>query len=256
MSKIIALANQKGGCAKTTTAVNLAGGLAMKNKKVLLVDMDPQANTSSIFTDTDTLEKTINNVLFDKLPIREAILQTSIQNLFLLPSDITLSGADLKLSEVLGREKILQRSTAGAFAEYDYVIIDTPPSLGLLTVNSLTTAEHIIVPVSTSYFAMKGVTLLENTIAQIKEGLDHFELEIMGVVCTMYDPVTNVSKSSLESIKNHFGDIVFKTVINKNIKLEEAHSAHMTIFQYDPSSTGAENYKNLCEEVLNYGHAK
>jgi chromosome partitioning protein len=248
MSKIIALANQKGGCAKTTTAVNLAAGLAQRGKKTLLVDMDSQANATAVFVNPDKLEKTMYDVLINNQPLKEIIIKTKTKNLDLAPSDIMLSAVDIKLANVLGREKILKRRMKDI--DYDYIIIDTPPSLGLLTINSLTTANEIIIPISMSYFALKGVKLLEETIEKVRENLDHPNLKILGVLATYYDPITNVSKDALEMIKNYFGDLVFKTVIRKNIKLEEAHSSGMSIFEYNPRSSGAEDYNNLVEEIL------
>lgn len=251
MSRIIVLANQKGGCAKTTTAVNLAAGLSLKNKKVLLIDVDPQANATSVFADLDTIDKTISNLLFDKTSIDKIIISTSLKNLFLLPSDIDLSAADLKLAEIMGREKLLHNRIKDIADNYDYIIIDSPPSLGLLTVNALTTANEVIIPISTSFFAMKGVKLLEDTINLIRENLEHPKLKISSVICTMYDPITNVSKNAHQMIQKYFKNLVLKTVIRKNIKLEEAHSDRKSIFEYAPDSIGAEDYKNLVEEVLN-----
>jgi len=250
MAHIIALANQKGGCAKTTTAVNLSAGLSIKGKKVLLVDIDPQANATTVFADYNKLQKTIYDVLFNKAPIKEAIIETSTKNLFLLPADIELSAADIKLSDTIGREKLLLHNIKNIINDYDYIIIDTPPSLGLLTVNALTTAKEIIIPISASYFAMKGVTLLENTINLIRENLDHPELKISGVLCTLYDSVTNVSKDVLSMIKEYFKDLVMKTIIHKNVKLEEAHSNKKPIYEYAPDSVGAKDYMNLTKEVL------
>lgn len=247
--RIIALINQKGGCAKTTTAINLATGLAIKNKKVLLLDVDPQANATSVFIDKEP-PKTISDILFEDIPANEVIIETHIKNLFLLPSDITLSATDLKLAEKIGREKILLHHIKKIIPNYDYIILDTPPSLGLLTVNALTTTKEIIIPISTSYFAMKGVTLLLNTIKLIQDNLEHPDLKITGVVCTMYDPITNVSKTALTMIKDFFKDKVLNTLIRNNIKLEEAHSAGKSIFEYAPNSHGAEDYMKLTEEVL------
>jgi chromosome partitioning protein len=248
MTRIIALANQKGGCAKTTTAVNLAAGLANRGKKTLLIDMDSQANATAVFVNPDELEKTMYDVLINNRPLKEIIIKTNIKNLDLAPSDIMLSAADIKLANVLGRERLLKRRMKGL--NYDYIIIDTPPSLGLLTINSLTAANEIIIPISMSYFALKGVKLLEETIEGVRENLDHPDLKILGILATYYDSVTNVSKDALKMIKDYFGDLVFKTVIRKNIKLEEAHSSGMSIFDYKPNSSGAEDYNNLVEEVL------
>jgi len=248
MTRIIALANQKGGCGKTTTAVNLSAGIAKRNKKTLIIDMDSQANATAVFINQKELEKTIYDVLINNIPFKEIIVSTKIKNLDIAPSDIMLSAADIKLANVLGRERLLKRRIKGL--NYDYIIIDTPPSLGLLTVNSLTAANEIIIPISMSYFALKGVKLLEETIQGIRENLDHQELKITGILPTYFDPITNVSKDALRMIKDFFKELVFTTIIRKNIKLEEAHSAGMSIFDYAPHSSGAEDYNNLVEEVL------
>lgn len=253
MARIIALTNQKGGCAKTTTAVNLASGLANKGKRVLLIDMDPQANATSVFIDLSDPPKTIYDVLFNKVSPKEVIVKTKIENLFLLPSGIELSAADLKLSDIIGREKILLHSTKGILDNYDYVIIDTPPSLGLLTVNALTTAKEVMIPISASYFAMKGVNLLQDTINLIRKNLDHPKLKVSGAICTIFDPVTNVSRDTLKLLKDHFKNLLMKTIIRKNIKLEEAHSAGKSIFEYAPNSAGAEDYLELTKEVIKNG---
>jgi chromosome partitioning protein len=250
--RTIALINQKGGCAKTTTAVNLSTGLAIKGKKVLLVDMDPQANATSVFMDTEPT-KTIFDILFEELSVNKVIIPTPVKNLFLLPSDINLSATDLKLAEKIGREKIFYNRIKDILHDYEYIIIDTPPSLGLLTINALTTTNEIIIPISTSYFAMKGVSLLLNTIELVRKNLEHSNLKITGVLCTMYDPVTNVSKTALTMIKDFFKEKVMKTLIRTNIKLEEAHSAGKSIFQYAPNSHGAEDYMKFTEEVLKNG---
>lgn len=252
MTRIIALANQKGGCAKTTTAVNIARGLTLKKRRVLLLDMDPQANATSVFADTEKIKNTIYNIIFDKVFPKDVVMKTDYNNLFLIPSDIELSAADLKLSDKMGREKILSRNVKSLFSDYHYIIIDTPPSLGLLTINSLTTAKEVIIPISVSYFAMKGVKLLMDTISAIKDNLDQQDLKISGVVCTMYEPITNVSKSALSMIKDYFGDLVMKTAVRKNVKLEEANSAGKPIFDYDPSSNGAADYMELTKEVIAY----
>jgi chromosome partitioning protein len=250
MTRIITLANQKGGCAKTTTAVNLSAGLANRGKKTLLIDMDSQANATAVFIDNpDKLKNAIYDVLINNTPLKEVIISTKVKNLDIVPSNIMLSAADIKLANVLGRERLLKKRIKGLI--YDYIIIDTPPSLGLLTVNSLTAANEVIIPISMSYFALKGVKLLEETIENVKENLDHPELKISGVLATYFDPVTNVSKDALRMIKDYFGDLVFKTIIRKNIKLEEAHSSGVPIFDYEPRCIGAEDYNNLVEEVLN-----
>ncbi|MEW6680034.1 MAG: AAA family ATPase, partial [bacterium] len=244
-----ALANQKGGCGKTTTAVNLAAGLTLKNQKVLLIDMDSQANTTSVFFNPNELEKTMEDVLINKTALKDVIIPTKIKNLDLAPSDIMLSAVDIRLANVLGRENILKRRLKN-LNNYDYIIIDTPPSLGLLTINSLTASEGVIIPISMSYFALKGIKLLEETIEEIKKNLDHPHLKIIGVLATCYDPITNVSKDALRFIQDYFKDLCFKTIIRKNIRLEEAHSAGKSIFEYDPKSSGAEDYNNFIEEVL------
>jgi chromosome partitioning protein len=253
MPKIISLVNQKGGCSKTTSACNISAGLAKQGYKTLLIDIDSQANATSIFSDPTKLEKTISDVLINSTSLKEVIIPTYIPNLDLAPSDIMLSAADIKLADVLGREKILKRKIKPILNNYNYIIIDTPPSLGLLTINALTASLELIIPINMSFFALKGVQLLQDTINQIKENLDHHDLKILGVLCTYYDPITNVSKDAVQMIKDYFKDLVFETIIRRNIKLEEAHSAGQSIFDYAPNSQGAEDYNNLIKEIISRG---
>lgn len=250
--KTIAIVNQKGGCGKTTSCVNLSAGLAMKAKKVLLIDLDPQASATSVFFQKEPVLSSYDVVVEGK-PIREAIIYSGTDNLDILPSDIMLSGADLRLSSVIGREKKLKNAITRGKLIYDFIIIDTPPSLSILTINALTCADEVYVPINMSYFALRGVKLLENTIDQIRENLDNPDLTITGVIPTMYDSVTNVSKDVEKSIRDYFGEKVFNTKIHANVKLEEAHSNQQTIFQYAPKSKGAEQYWQLTEEILNHG---
>lgn len=249
--RIIAVVNQKGGCGKTTSCVNVAAALAIKEKKVLLIDLDPQASSTSVFYPEEP-NISAYEVIVDDQPIEKAILETGQAGLKLLPSDITLSGADLRLSTVIGREKRLKNAIKRTPLEFDYIIIDTPPSLSILTVNALTCATEIFVPINMSYFALKGVKMLEDTIAQVRENLENPELKITGVIPTMYDPTTNVSKDVERFIRDYFKEKVFQTIIHSNIKLEEAHSAHKHIFEYAPKSKGAEQYLKLTEEILNH----
>ena len=251
--KIIAVVNQKGGCGKTTSCVNISAGLAMKGKRVLLIDLDPQASATSVFYPGEP-EKSAYDVLVDDQPITSAIIKTKHKGLDLLPSDIMLSGADLRLSSVIGREKKLKNAIIRAVLDYDYIMIDTPPSLSILTVNALTCAHEIYVPINMSFFALKGVKLLEDTIAQVRENLDNPDIQISRVLPTMFNPITNVSKDVEQGIRDYFKEKVFQTRIHENIKLEEAHSNQQTIFQYDPKSKGAQQYWELTEEILNHGN--
>jgi chromosome partitioning protein len=248
--RIIAIVNQKGGCGKTTSCVNIAACLAIKGKKVLLIDLDPQASTTSVFYPQEP-EVGAYEVIVEDKAIEKAIYDTTQSGLKIMPSDINLSGADLRLSCVIGREKKLKNAITKARLSYDYIIIDTPPSLSILTVNALTCATEIFVPINMSYFALKGVKLLEETITQVRENLDNPGLQITGVISTMFDPVTNVSKDVDRFIRDYFREKVFNSAIHNNVKLEEAHSAHKHIFEYAPKSKGAEQYIRLTEEIMN-----
>jgi chromosome partitioning protein len=251
MTRIIAIANQKGGVAKTTTAVNLAAALALAGHATLLVDMDPQSNATLALLGAVEPEATTYDLIVNEESLAAVTLPTGTLGLSIVPSDILLSAADLHLAQALGREKRLKRRLQDP--PYDYVIIDTPPSLGILTVNSLTAANEIIIPVSMSFFALKGIQLFLDTVEQVRTNLDHPSLRLTGVVCTFYDPRTNVSKDTVRIVQEYFGPLVFRTQVPVNVALEVAHSAGKTVFEYDPASSGAKAYAALTEEVIRRG---
>jgi len=247
----IVVANQKGGVAKTTTAVNLAAEIARRDKRVLLIDMDPQYSaTAAIFVNA-SFEYTIYNVIVDKINIREVIQHSDSFGIDVVPSDIELSGAPMRISEQIGREKMLLHYTRRL--KYDYLIIDAPPSLGLLTVNALTACDELLIPICPEFFSLKGIKLLEEVVRNLRDGLE-LDIKVLGVVIARYREriVTNEAKNA---IKNYFGKKVFRTVIPENIKLEEAHNAHLPIYKHDRKSKGADAYSMLAEEVM-YGKSK
>ncbi|MBU1134749.1 MAG: AAA family ATPase [Candidatus Omnitrophica bacterium] len=252
MMRIIAISNQKGGSGKTTTAVNLGAWLALLERNVLIIDLDPQAHATLHLGLTPTEEeKTIYNILTtaNNSEINEVIKKTSIENLFLLPSHINLSSAEVELVGEVGRESILKDNIERIKNKYHYILIDCPPSLGLLTVNALTAACEVFVPIQTEYFALDGVTKLMNTLTLIQKRLNH-QLKITGVILTLFDKRKNLSKQVAEKVKNKFGDLVFKTAIRDNVKLAEAPSFQETITSFEPKSYGNEDYQNLAKEVI------
>lgn len=249
MGKIIAIVNQKGGVGKTTTAVNLSSALAKKGKKVLLIDEDPQGNATSGLGIQKNLKTSIYDVIVDELDIKDTIKETSINNLSLCPSNINLAGAEVELVSLDKRETRLKEKLLKIRDEFHYIIIDCPPSLGLLTINALTAADSIIIPIQCEYYALEGVGQLMNTVNLIKKQLNK-NLYIEGVVLTMNDARTNLSTQVINEVKKFFKDNVYKTIIPRNVKLSEAPSYGMPITQYAPLSKGARCYEKLANEII------
>lgn len=249
MSKIVSLANQKGGVGKTTTAINLSASLAACERNVLLVDLDPQANATSGVGIPKNEEKSMYPVLTDGLNIREVIRETELPNFHIAPSSVDLVAAELELSDAIGREFHLRRALQDIAKEYDYVLIDSPPSLGLLTINGLTAANSVLVPMQCEYFAIEGVAQLVNTIDRVRDLLNP-GLEIEGIALTMYDERMNLARQVADEVRNHFGDKVYQTVIPRNVRLGEAPSFGKPIILYDIRSRGSEAYINLAKEFI------
>lgn len=250
MGRIIAIANQKGGVGKTTTAINLSACLAEKGQKVLAIDMDPQGNMSSgLGLDKDSIDKTIYDMIIGENDVEEVIDHGTIDNLDILPSNVDLSAVEIELIDVDNKEFIVKDAIQKIRDNYDYIIIDCPPSLSLLTINAMTTADSVLVPIQCEYYALEGLSQLIHTVELVKERLNS-TLEIEGVVFTMYDARTNLSLQVVENVKDNLQQNIYKTIIPRNIRLAEAPSYGTPINQYDPKSAGAESYMRLAEEVI------
>jgi len=250
MGKIIAICNQKGGVGKTTTSINLSAYLAMAGKKVMLIDLDPQANaTSGIGINKHDIKKSTYHILLEESEISEILQKTSIDNLILAPSNLDLTGAEVELVGALGREYRLKRALQKEKDKFDFLIIDSPPSLGLLTINGLCAADSVIVPVQCEYYALEGLTQMHNTIRLVKENLNP-SLGIEGVLLTMADFRTNLTKEVIQEARSHFKEKVYNTVIPRNVRLTEAPSFGKPIALYDKDSLGAQKYEELSREIL------
>ncbi|WP_054696077.1 ParA family protein [Syntrophomonas palmitatica] len=250
MGKIIAIANQKGGVGKTTTAINLSACIAGKGKRVLLLDCDPQGNASSgLGINRRSLRYCMYNLLIEGVQASEIIQNTRIKGLDVLPSTIELAGAEVELATAEGRDFALRRGIAAAANEYDYIFMDCPPSLGLLTINALSAADSVLIPLQCEYYALEGLSQLTDTISLVRRRLNA-GLTIEGIVFTMFDARTNLSLQVVEEVKKHFRDQVYRTIIPRNVRLSEAPSHGKPIISYDPRSRGAEVYNELAAEVI------
>lgn len=253
MGRIIAIANQKGGVGKTTTAINLSACLAEKGQKVLAIDMDPQGNMSSgLGIDKNSVEKTIYDMIIGEAEVEEVLQRETIENLDILPANVDLSAAEIELIGVEEKEYIVRNSIQKIRDNYDYVVIDCPPSLSMLTINAMTTADSVLVPIQCEYYALEGLSQLIHTVELVKERLNPI-LEIEGVVFTMYDARTNLSLQVVENVKDNLQQNIYKTIIPRNIRLAEAPSYGMPINQYDAKSAGADSYMRLADEVISRG---
>lgn len=251
MSQVLAIANQKGGVGKTTTAVNLASCLAVAEKNILLVDVDPQANaTSGLGIDARELSRSVYDVFVNEEPIDNVVMSTKVPNLSVVPSHINLVGTEVELVQVIAREKILRDALQKVRNAYNYIIVDCPPSLGILTLNALTAADSVLIPIQCEYYALEGLSKLLNTVKLVQKHLNK-NLDIYGVLLTMYDSRLNLCNQVEKEVRNYFKDKVFRTTIMRNVRLSEAPSFGLPIVMFDAASTGAQNYMQLAEEMLN-----
>ena len=253
MGRTIVIANQKGGVGKTTTAINLSASLAEAEKKVLVIDIDPQGNTTSGFgIEKDEQENTIYELLLGECEIEECMIVTEFDDLTIIPSNVNLAAAEIELVGIEEKEYILKKALDKVRDKYDFIIIDCPPSLSMLTINAMCAADTVLVPIQCEYYALEGLTQLIHTINLVKERLNP-ELEMEGVVFTMYDARTNLSLQVVENVKNNLNQEIYKTIIPRNVRLAEAPSHGMPVNKYDSKSTGAESYRRLAEEVIHRG---
>ena len=250
MGRVIAIANQKGGVGKTTTAINLAACLAEAGKNVLTIDLDPQGNmTSGLGVDKSELENTVYELMLDECSIKESMTDTVVEGMKVIPSNVNLAGAEIELLGISEKEYILKNAVDYIKDDYDFIIIDCPPSLNMLTINAMTTADSVLVPIQCEYYALEGLSQLIHTVNLVKERLNP-ELDMEGVVFTMYDSRTNLSNQVVENVKENIDAVVYKTVIPRNIRLAEAPSHGLPINMYDAKSAGAESYRSLAKEVM------